>query len=78
MNKLFVFESKDMHRAVFMRELCKFLIARLSTGLLDVLIMFVAVDVIAWNAAICKVITNVIVIIGNYLLSKFVVFDKHE
>ena len=76
MNKLFVFESKDMSRSVFMSELCKFVIARLSTGLIDLIIMFVTVDVMAWNAAVWKIISNIIVIIGNYVLSKFVVFRK--
>ena len=75
-NKLFVFESKDMSRTVFMSELCKFVIARLSTGLIDLIIMYITVDVMAWNAAVWKVISNIIVIIGNYLLSKFVVFRK--
>ena len=78
MNKLFVFESKDMHRAVFMQELWKFLLARLSTGLLDLLIMFIAVDVMIWNATIWKIISNIVVIVGNYLLSCFVVFRKNN
>ncbi len=76
MNKLFVFESKDMSRAVFMRELYKFLLARLGTGLLDLLIMFIAVDVMVWNATIWKLISNIIVIIANYVLSKCVIFKK--
>ena len=77
-NKLFVFESKDMRRSVLMHELCKFILARLSTGLLDLLIMFLAVDVMAWNAAIWKTISNILVIIGNYVLSRFVVFGKRD
>ena len=76
MNKLFVFESKDMRRAVFMRELCKFVLARLGTGMLDVLIMFITVDVMAWKAAVWKIISNIIVIIANFVLSKFLVFDN--
>lgn len=77
-NKLFVFESKNMSRAVVFAELCKFTLARLSTGLIDLLIMFITVDCMSWNAAIWKVISNIIVIIGNYVLSKFVVFKKCE
>ena len=78
MNKFFVFESKDMSKAVILHELLKFVLARLSTGALDLLIMFITVDVMAWNAAICKIISNVIVIIGNYILSRFVVFTKSD
>ena len=75
-NKLFVFESKDMSRFVFLNELLKFVLARLSTGLIDILIMFITVDVMGLNAAVWKVVSNIIVIIGNYILSKFLVFSK--
>ncbi|MBQ9394631.1 MAG: GtrA family protein [Proteobacteria bacterium] len=78
LNKLYVFESKDMTLPVFMRELVKFILARLGTGLLDVLIMYITVDVMEWNAAVWKIISNIIVIIGNYVLSKFVVFSKNN
>ena len=75
-NKLFVFESKNMRRSVVMSELGKFILARLSTGFLDLLIMFLAVDVMTWNATVWKTISNVLVIIGNYVLSRFLVFEK--
>lgn len=75
-NKLFVFESKDLSRFVFLNELLKFVLARLSTGLIDILIMFITVDVMGLNAAVWKVVSNIIVIIGNYILSKFLVFSK--
>ena len=75
-NKLFVFESKDMSKSVLLNELWKFILARLSTGIIDVFIMFTTVDVLALNATVWKIISNIIVIIGNYILSKFLVFDK--
>lgn len=75
-NKLFVFESKDMSKSVLLNELLKFILARLSTGIIDVFIMFTTVDVLALNATVWKIISNIIVIIGNYILSKFLVFDK--
>ncbi len=75
-NKLFVFESKDLSRFVFLNELLKFVLARLSTGLIDILIMFITVDVMGLNAAVWKVVSNIIVIIGNYILSKFLVFSN--
>lgn len=78
LNKLYVFESKDMQWVVLMRELSKFLLARLSTGMLDVFIMFFAVDVMVWNATLWKIISNIIVIIVNYVLSKFIVFNEHQ
>ena len=78
LNKLYVFESRDMHRSVFMCELFKFILARLGTGLLDLLIMFIAVDAMAWDAPIWKVISNIVVIIANYLFSRFIVFRNTD
>ncbi|MBR1796474.1 MAG: GtrA family protein [Clostridiales bacterium] len=77
-NKLFVFDSKSMEAGVFLPELIKFMAARLATGGLDLLIMYVGVDVMHGPALILKVISNVIVIILNYVLSKLVVFRQSK
>lgn len=75
-NKLYVFESKSMDKGTFFSELAKFVAARLATGVLDVAIMFIGVDVMHGPDVILKVASNVIVIILNYVLSKLVVFKK--
>lgn len=75
-NKLYVFESKDKSRPTLIRELISFVCARLATGLLDLLIMFVAVNILHKEAILFKVISNVIVIISNYIFSKLLVFKK--
>lgn len=77
-NKLYVFESKDKSRATVTREVVSFVCARLATGLLDLLIMFVAVNVFHKDAIIFKIISNVIVIISNYIFSKLFVFKKSK
>ena len=77
-NKLWVFESKSMAPEVLKHEIPAFFGARLLTGLLDIGIMYLAVDVLHWNATLWKLISNVIVIILNYLASKLVIFRKKE
>lgn len=77
-NKLYVFGSKDKSRATLIRELISFVCARLATGLLDLLIMFVAVSLLQKEAIVFKVISNVIVIISNYIFSKMLVFKKRK
>lgn len=72
-NRIFVFESKS--RKIF-AEISKFVGARLLTGILDVGIMFITVDVMDWMPVFWKVISNILVIILNYLLSKWFVFKK--
>lgn len=75
-NKLYVFGSKSMDMKTLFPELTKFVAARLATGVLDVIIMFIGVDVMHGPDVILKVASNVIVIILNYVLSKLVVFKK--
>ena len=75
-NKLYVFESKSLERGTVVRELASFVGARLATGLLDLAVMFVGVDLLHGPDLVFKVGSNVIVIILNYVLSKLIVFRK--
>ena len=77
-NKLYVFESKDKSKSVLIREILSFSCARLATGLLDLLIMFLAVNIFHKDAILFKVISNIIVIISNYIFSKMFVFKKSK
>lgn len=77
-NKLWVFDSKSWVMAIVFSELIKFFICRIATGLLDVGIMWFAVDKMQWNAMLWKLISNIIVIVLNYIASKLVIFVKKE
>ena len=67
-NRKFVFES----------EAGKFVTSRIATLLTDMLIMFIGVTILKLNDKIIKLISQIIVIIANYLLSKMLVFRKIE
>ena len=75
-NKVWVFESRSFDGKTLWREIPAFFGARLLTGLLDVGIMYAAVDMLGWNALVWKLISNVIVIVLNYVASKLVIFRK--
>ena len=77
-NKLWVFESRSFDAKTLRHEIPSFFGARLLTGLLDVGIMYAAVDVLGWNALVWKLISNGIVIILNYIASRLVIFSKAE
>lgn len=77
-NKLWVFDSKSFAASTCLPELVKFLICRITTGVLDVGIMWFAVDKMMWNAMLWKLISNGIVIVLNYIASKLVIFVKKE
>lgn len=75
-NKPFVFESKDWSVKTVVPEFTKFVGTRVASGLLETLILLVAVDMLGWNGVIWKLVTNVIVVILNYIGSKLLVFRR--
>lgn len=77
-NKLWVFDSKSFGFDVVIPELIKFFVCRIATGVLDVGIMWLAVDKMQWNAMVWKLISNFIVILLNYVASRLVIFAKKE
>lgn len=77
-NKLFVFNSKRNNLGELITELIKFVNARIFTGLLDTLFVFIGVDCIRVNDFVVKTISCIIVVILNYIISKVIIFNKQE
>lgn len=77
-NKLWVFESKSLELSVLLRETVSFFGCRLATGAIDLVIMYVTVDCMNWNSTLMKCLSNVIVIITNYVASKLIIFKKEK
>lgn len=75
-NKIWVFDSKSFDGKTLIYEIWTFLASRLLTGILDVVIMYFAVDVFAMNSTVWKLISNIIVIVLNYILSRLIIFKK--
>ena len=75
-NKLWVFDSPSFDKQTLLHEIPTFFGARLATGILDVVIMYLAVDVAHMNPTVWKLISNVLVIIINYVASKLIIFRK--
>lgn len=75
-NKPFVFESKDWSVKTVVPEFTKFVGTRVASGLMETVILMVAVDMLGWNGVIWKLVPNVIVVILNYIGSKLLVFRR--
>lgn len=75
-NKAWVFESTSWRWSVLRREIPAFITCRLATGVMDLVIMYICVDVMKWNAMLMKVLSNILVILLNYVFSKLVIFKK--
>lgn len=78
-NRIWVFESKT--KQIF-KEMIKFFAARLTTLGLEMLIMFVFVTALKLNSdmwvIVWTLVSQVAIIIGNYILSKLIVFKNKE
>lgn len=73
-NKYFVFKKQDAKEKQKHSEFISFFSCRAATGVLDVLIMFVAVDFFHGNSLLWKLVSNIIVTVVNYAASKLFVF----
>ena len=75
-NKPFVFKPNDWSKETVIPELAKFVGSRVFSGAMETAIIFVTVDLLAWDGNIMKLVTSVLVVIINYVASKLVVFRK--
>ncbi len=77
-NRRWVFHSTASGTKEITKEFLSFLAARIGTGLMDTFIMWLCVDKLGWNDLIMKLASNVLVVILNYIFSKFFIFKKRD
>ena len=76
LNRKWVFKSKNPK---ILKEFLRFASSRVSTLIMDIVIMWLTVNVIGMNYWIAKIfISSVIVTIANYVFSKLLIFKKKE
>ncbi len=76
-NKFFVFKSEKTEFLFLLKEFVSFLSCRLFSGFIEILLMYLMIDLFSLNDILVKIGTNIIVIILNFVFSKVVVF-KHR
>jgi putative flippase GtrA len=74
-NRIFVFKSKEEN---IVKECSAFVGSRVLTLLMDMFVMFLLVTVLHGNDKIAKIVSQIFVVIGNYLISKLFVFKKKK
>lgn len=77
-NRIFVFRSTARGWKALLFEVVSFFGARVLSGVLDVVFMWIFADYMGFDDKWMKLISNVFVIIFNYIASKLVVFRKKE
>lgn len=76
-NKIFVFESKTNTVKAVLKEMGSFFLARVISGILcDVGTFALMVKVFHINDIFSKIVTQVMVVIVNYVFSKLIIFRK--
>ncbi len=72
-NRKFVFESKEKNK---LAEASKFVLSRVITLIMDMIVMWLGVTILCLNDKIMKLISQVIITVSNYIFSKIFVFNK--
>ena len=74
-NRTWVFRSQVRGNGIW-REMLTFYTGRLATLGLEEGILLLFVTWLGWNAALVKIAAQVLVLIGNYIISKLFIFKK--
>lgn len=75
-NRIWVFQSKRTGVKGILLELGLFVGFRALSGVVDMAAMYAGVDLLHIDDLIMKILSNVIVVILNYIFSKLVIFRK--
>ena len=74
-NRKYVFKVKNKSN---IKEVINFYLSRISTLVIDMIIMYIFVSILKYDNRIVKLITQILIIILNYILSKFIVFKSSK
>jgi len=74
-NRKYVFESSETNK---IKEFTKFTTARITTLVMELLIMYISVTLLHFNDKIMKIVSQFVVIVSNYIFSKLFVFKKEK
>ncbi len=77
-NKLIVFRSHCSSLSELAAECARFIGARLATMVIEVGGVFVLYEILHQNEMVAKLATQVLVVIGNYFISRFLVFKDRN
>lgn len=75
-NRKWVFESRASGGKAICYEVATFFGGRIFSGALDLLIMYLFVTCLHYNDLLIKILSNILVIILNFIISKWIVFRK--
>ncbi len=75
-NRTWVFSNKAHDTAGIARECGSFFLSRVGTLVLEEAVLWLGIDLLGMDKMLVKVFAQVLVVVGNYVLSRFFVFAK--
>ena len=75
-NRIYVFESDAKTKKNVFKEIVLFFYYRIVTLILEFAILYIGINLLKIDDLIIKVISNIVVILLNYIFSKFKIFKK--
>ncbi|MBR1402581.1 MAG: GtrA family protein [Treponema sp.] len=77
-NKRYVFKATDYTKQQIVREVILFYGSRLFSGLMDVALMVLMVNILKWNEILSKIIDELLVSGFNFVFSFLVIFRQKK
>lgn len=77
-NKMCVFNSKTKNKKELLQEITSFVSCRILTLIIDEAYMYITIDIMHFNSLLMKVISNIIVIVLNFIFSKIFIFKNNN
>ncbi len=73
-NKIWVFQSRSIEIRLIFKEFFGFVSARVLSGAVDTFIVWLFIEVLDFNDLVIKIAAGCIVLVMNYIFSKYIVF----
>ena len=75
-NKIWVFCSKTDSKMDLLREIGSFFGARVFTLIFETIFLIIVIDKLHFNTMLMKIVSNILVILMNFVFSKIFIFKK--
>jgi len=75
-NRKYVFNSNATTKMHIFKETVKFYAFRIISGIIEIVLMFLTVELMQLNDSVMKILMNFVVIVVNYIFSKTIIFKK--
>ncbi|WEG12194.1 GtrA family protein [Pullulanibacillus sp. KACC 23026] len=73
-NKIIVFQSKTENKTETIREFVSFIGFRFVSYAMDLAVMILLISGLHMNETLSKILTNVVVLVANFIFSKWFIF----